>query len=390
MSHSIKLPIAIPADIREEFLKRLPYIAEGFRDFGLSKEGTEVSYSQDRLTVATSEIAQRVVEVANKLLAGHRFNQSKTLYSTSPKAFGFNIDPHLLLENEGQLVRFGLGRYGFGPKVIRLIQAFDNHILELATDFKTRQYSFPSLIGADVLSRCRYIANFPSSLNLVSHLREDLGLIQEFARGVTCDEQGKLDFNPQAISRVDCLLSPSVCFHWYQWLHEQHLSELSSITAIGKCFRYESSNLVGLERLWDFNMRELIFVGPGEQVLERRDKCLKLAIDILNSLEMGFEVSTATDPFFIDTYAIQTAFQQGFELKHEILVTLPYNQKKLAVGSVNYHQDFFGRSFDIGTENGPAHTACIGFGLERLALAFFSQHGVEESKWPASVCKLIG
>ena len=32
-------------------------------------------------------------------------------------------------------------------------------------------------------------------------------------------------------------------------------------TAAGHCFRYESRNIRGLERLWDFTMREIIYCG---------------------------------------------------------------------------------------------------------------------------------
>jgi len=59
--------------------------------------------------------------------------------------------------------------------------------------------------------------------------------------------------------------------------------------------------------------------------------------------------------------------------------------------SINYHQDHFGRDFDIGTGSGEvAHTACIGFGLERIALALFKQHGLDERAWPDDVRRLLG
>ena len=54
-------------------------------------------------------------------------------------------------------------------------------------------------------------------------------------------------------------------------------------------------------------------------------------------------------------------------------------------GQVDYSQDFFGRSFGIESEGAPAHTGCLGFGYERLALAFLAQHGLHESSWPSVV-----
>jgi len=162
-----------------------------------------------------------------------------------------------------------------------------------------------------------------------------------------------------------------------------------AITALGKCFRYESSNLTGLERLWDFTMREIVFVGPADYVLDSRNELLELSAAFLDELGLAYEISTATDPFFVDSYAVQAAYQQGFELKLELLAPLPYSGKKLAVGSINYHQDFFGRSFGIQAVNEPAHTGCIGFGYERLALAFLAQHGVDEKNWPEEVARAV-
>ena len=193
-------------------------------------------------------------------------------------------------------------------------------------------------------------------------------------------DRGAAGFDAARLSPVDCLLAPSVCFHWYTCLSGSALAS-QTITAKGRCFRYESTNLTGLERLWDFTMREVIFAGPPEFVSARRQACLERCVALLDGLGLAYEVATATDPFFADVYAAQAAYQQGFELKFELLVPLPLQGRKLAVGSLNYHQDFFGRSFGIHAGGVPAHTGCLGFGLERLALAFIAQHGIDEGVW---------
>jgi seryl-tRNA synthetase len=36
-----------------------------------------------------------------------------------------------------------------------------------------------------------------------------------------------------------------------------------------------------------------------------------------------------------------------------------------------------------------AHTACVGFGLERIALALFHHHGLDVKEWPESVHKTL-
>ena len=48
--------------------------------------------------------------------------------------------------------------------------------------------------------------------------------------------------------------------------------------------------------------------------------------------------------------------------------------------------DHFGETFGIRTSGGEvAHSACVGFGLERVALALFKTHGLEIDAWPGHV-----
>jgi hypothetical protein len=379
----------VPDELADEFLKRLPYVSEGLSQPRLVSGGTRVAFELRQGFESQADlIASRISEVAVKLCSNYRAGTSKTLAKRDVLPSSFREDPHPLLAGQGEIVAFGRGRYGLGPKLVALIDYYDLRAREMAREFHAGSHSFPSLVGADVLDRCRYLRNFPASLNLVSHLREDHSALQEFARSVRVEEK-KLVYDGNASSGVECLLSPSVCFHWYMWLRDSKLSQPRAITALGKCFRYESSNLTGLERLWDFNMREIIFVGPADYVLANRTTLVDMSVHLLDELGLAYEITTATDPFFVDSYAVQAAYQQGFELKYELLAPLPYSGKKLAVGSINYHQDFFGRSFAIETPEGPAHTGCIGFGYERLALAFVAQYGVDERYWPDAVVRGI-
>jgi hypothetical protein len=45
---------------------------------------------------------------------------------------------------------------------------------------------------------------------------------------------------------------------------------------------------------------------------------------------------------------------------------------------------------NISTATGePANTGCVGFGIERLALAFLAQHGLDPKRWPTAVANNI-
>jgi seryl-tRNA synthetase len=107
---------------------------------------------------------------------------------------------------------------------------------------------------------------------------------------------------------------------------------------------------------------------------------------VLGSLGLAYRVESANDPFFIGEFRKQAAFQSAFQLKFEIRARLPFKHSTLAVGSYNYHQDFFGRHLNITLPDGsPAHTGCVAFGLERMAYAFLAQYGLEPAGWPQSV-----
>jgi seryl-tRNA synthetase len=59
--------------------------------------------------------------------------------------------------------------------------------------------------------------------------------------------------------------------------------------------------------------------------------------------------------------------------------------------SFNYHRDLFGAGWDIHTADGAlAHTACVGFGVERIALALFKHHGFATARWPDKVRDVLG
>jgi seryl-tRNA synthetase len=56
------------------------------------------------------------------------------------------------------------------------------------------------------------------------------------------------------------------------------------------------------------------------------------------------------------------------------------------VCSFNWHQDHFSSVFGIrNSDDSVAHTACLGFGLERVTLALLKAHGFDPATWPEEV-----
>jgi seryl-tRNA synthetase len=77
--------------------------------------------------------------------------------------------------------------------------------------------------------------------------------------------------------------------------------------------------------------------------------------------------------------------QRQQELKFEILVVIA-GEEPTAIASFNYHQDHFASVHGITMQDGStAHTACLGFGLERVTLALLAVHGLDLDAWPGQV-----
>ena len=84
-------------------------------------------------------------------------------------------------------------------------------------------------------------------------------------------------------------------------------------------------------------------------------------------------------------------FQVAQALKFEMLVPIRSAESPTACMSFNYHRDQFGLTWGIRTAEGePAHTACVAFGLDRLAVALFATHGIDAKQWPEPVRRALG
>lgn len=338
-----------------------------------------------------AELDDKVQKVVETMVKGAFRPKLQILEDHLDHPVPYTLDPMPELLVVNQISQEAQGIYSLGPLVTRLIDFFEQRFLELAASFNAEPYRFPTLIPARYLERVNYFRAFPHSLSFVTHLREDLDAIDAFAQQAACDEHG-LNTPPDSFSKIQSLLSPAVCYHLYFALADKPLPNGKLVaTAVSNCFRYEAINLASLERLWNFTMREIIFVGPKDFVLDNREVGRQRMAQTLEEIGLAYRVESANDPFFIGEFRKQAAFQSAFQLKFEIRARLPFKDSTLAVGSYNYHQDFFGRNLEISLPDGsPAHTGCIAFGLERIAFAFLAQYGLDPAGWPQVVREAMG
>jgi seryl-tRNA synthetase len=294
------------------------------------------------------------------------------------------------LKRRGWVIEEGRGQVALRGPALNVLRALDEDSrVTIGMDlFGATEEVYPTLIPAKTLGRCGYFSSFPQSVSMVTHLVEDYDRIEQFrqANAETTDLTVP-DFN--AFTTPEACLSPAVCYHCYRAREGSTLDDCNVVTCVGKCFRYESTNITGLDRLWDFTMREVVFVGTEEQVSSRRKRGIDLVMEQLERFDLEVQIETANDPFFSAAYATKTYYQVRSDLKYEVRLSVEPDERgprSIACGSFNLHEDFFGKTFSITASDGkPAFTGCVAWGLERWVLACFTQHGFDPSRWPADV-----
>ena len=380
--------LIIPEHLVGEVQSKLAYVDELITRAVVASTGDQIEVYLHRSVSQTEEqkIEEKVNRVVETMTKGSFKPKVQVLEDHIDLPVPYRQDPMIELLRRGEISQEAAGIYALGPLVTRLMNYFEQHFVELADTFEATPYRFPTLIPAEYMERVNYFRAFPHSLTFATHLRQDIDAIDHFAQHAAC-EHGVLNAPPDSFAGVQALLSPAVCYHLYFSLADQPLphGQLAA-TAVGNCFRYEAINLTSLERLWNFTMREVIFVGSKEYVLENREIARQRMQRVMAETGLAYRIESANDPFFIGEFRKQVAFQSAFQLKFEIRARLPFKDSTLAVGSYNYHQDFFGRHLNIILPDGsPAHTGCVAFGLERIAFAFLAQHGLDPIAWPSHV-----
>ena len=184
------------------------------------------------------------------------------------------------------------------------------------------------------------------------------------------------------------MLCPAACHQVYPLCGPVVPQGGHRFDVLGQCFRAEPS--LDPARMQSFRMHEQVLVGTPAQALAHRDRWLSEASRVFADLGLTTTVEPANDPFFGRLSGVLALGQRAKDLKYEVVGRTSSARALTALASANCHEDHFGTIFGLTTEDGAsAHSACVGFGLERVALALFAAHGMQLDRWPAEVTKVL-
>jgi len=270
------------------------------------------------------------------------------------------------------------GVYGRGAVLDDLLRRLEARITALDRAEGIEVMRFPPVIDRRTAERCGYVHSFPQLLGTVHTFRGDHG---QHARLLADVEAGADWGHHQTLS--DLVLTPAACYAVYPRIAGVQPAAGRRIDVESWCFRHEPSQAP--ERMRAFRMREFVRAGEPATVLAWRDGWMERGRAFLRALGLAPVLAPANDPFFGAGARFMAATQRAQDLKFELLAPTSA-AGAAAVMSCNYHLDHFGEAFGIRTAaGGVAHTACVGFGMERLALALFWTHGADVDRWPGAV-----
>jgi seryl-tRNA synthetase len=269
------------------------------------------------------------------------------------------------------------GVVGLSPRFEEIVSALERYATSRLGRPEDEVLRFPPLTPRAVIERTDYVRSFPHLMGSVHSFAGD----DRAQAGLLASAEAEGDW-AASLPPTELMLTPAICHPLYPLCRGVLPGGWRRFNVTGWCFRHEPST--DPLRLQAFRQYEWVCLGEPRAVTEQRDHWVGEAMSLLGDLGLDMDVLVANDPFFGRAGRMLAAMQRDESLKLEF-VTEVAEGGPVAIGSCNRHLDHFGTAFGIEVAPGyPAHSACIGFGLERVSLALLACHGLEPLRWPAA------
>lgn len=346
----------------QSIISKLSYSIDKMRRCYLDSETSEI-------VIITDEEDENIVRIVDELI--------KSEISTREFKQKILREKRLAWENgRTESVPVNYDRWVKSEQGHYLLTKVDKLFQGISQLYQAQPRRFRSFISRKTLERCNYVHTFPQNQYLVSEFPHNLNAIRGLRENNSYD---------QYTQPSEFLLSPAVCFHCYEELQDQTLTEPIVITANAPCYRHEAQWRVNNYRRKEFYMREIVYVGPSQFVEDTRHQLMDRIWWIFD--EMGFhgKVETASDPFYFVEDQDKGLHQLFTKMKYELVVVLK-NGESFAIASFNNVAHSLCSVYNIKSESGEyMHSGCAAFGLDRWVYALLVEFGTDLSAWPDSI-----
>jgi len=289
-----------------------------------------------------------------------------------------------LLEH-GVLVSSGVpGLYGRSGAFEEVVDGIERYVTRMGRADGPEVLRFPPILNRSHMARSGYLNSFPQLAGSVHSFDGGAAEHKELMHHLDVGEEWA-----DALPPTDVALTPAACYPVYPIAAGMLPEGGRLFDVMSYCFRHEPST--DPARMQSFRQREYVRLGTPDDVRAFRDLWLERSQMMLSSLGLQVKADLANDAFFGKRGRMLAASQRDQSLKFEILAPVADAEALTAIASCNYHLDHLSGAFGVYTApNELAHTACVGFGLERITLALFAAHGLCVDEWPAEVLGILG
>lgn len=245
---------------------------------------------------------------------------------------------------------------------------------------------FPPLLPRRQLEKSGYLGSFPHLAGTVYAFEgSEAQAALQYERAIRHEDWSEFQH------MTELTLMPAACYPVYPGIAARGpLAPGGLFVEAGGCwvFRHEPSHDPARRQM--FHQHELVRIGEPDVVLEWRDEWAHRGLDLLHELGLAAELDEANDPFFGRRGRMLATIQREQAQKLELLVQIA-GPEPTALASFNHHRDHFGSAYGIDLSDGStAHSACLGFGHERIVLALLRTHGLDAARWPIEVREKLG
>ncbi len=286
------------------------------------------------------------------------------------------------LVGHGLLIESGVaGLYGRSGDFERVRHGLDALITRAAAPDAPESLSFPPLLPRRHLEQNGYLESFPHLAGAVfAFAGSETDAVEQHERASRHQDWSEFQ------SMTDLVLTPAACYPVYPAVAARgRLAPGGVVVDAGGAYVFRNEPSGDPSRLQMFHQREMVCIGEPEVVAGWRGTWLDRALGLLQAIGLEAHADVATDPFFGRSGRMLAASQREQALKFEILVRIA-GSEPTAVASFNCHEEHFAEAHRLELDDGSlAHTACLGFGGERLTLALLATHGFDLDAWPEPV-----
>ncbi|PEW80987.1 hypothetical protein CN447_29165 [Bacillus thuringiensis] len=366
MKVSYSLPEYINDLKLEELLSRAPFLSQDIIYISYKKHNhtIEITFSQE--SHVDLKVFSETFKSLLKVLQRYKAITPSTIFDNTS-------DLHLNTEKTD----LDLTSKFYTDFELNILDTIDYFLMQIATKYGCLKRKYPSILDKELIDKSGYLKNFPQNIYALFQIPHNYELIDKVR------ENDVSQINPY-FQHSNSYLRPCICYHCYSEFENKTIDSIT-ITSQGQCYRNEISWQRSLSRREEFLMREIIFIGSKDKVLEIRENILNDVWNIFNEFGLFGKITTAKDPFFFYPDLNKGTFQLLSNTKYELIVN-NIETEDFSIASFNYCEDHLCKKFNIKNKNNEfLHSGCVAFGLDRWVHALISHHGKKITHYPSKL-----